>query len=58
VLPSAEVVGSRQKITVFSAGLTARASTPNLACALIKFLASAAVAAVVAKSGSKPVVMK
>ena len=44
-----------QKVTMFSAGVVVGAKEPVAARALIKFLASPAVAAVVAKTGLEPV---
>ncbi len=44
-----------QKVTIFSAGIVAGAKEPDAARALVKFLASPAVAAVVAKTGLEPV---
>jgi molybdate transport system substrate-binding protein len=44
-----------QKVTVFSAGVAVGAEQPDAARALIKFLASPAVAAAITKSGLEPV---
>ena len=45
-----------QKVTVFSAGVAAAAKKPDVARALIKFLASPAAAAAIKKSGLEPVI--
>ncbi len=47
--------GEVQKVTVFSAGVAMGAKNPTAARALIKFLASPAVAPAIAKSGLEPV---
>ena len=44
-----------QKVTVFSAGVAASAAAPDAARALIRFLASPAVAPAIRKSGMDPV---
>ena len=43
-----------QRITVFSAGVASAAANPNLARALIRFLASPSVVPAIVKSGLEP----
>jgi len=43
-----------QKVTVFAAGITTRSANPDVARALIRFLASPAVVPVIRKSGLEP----
>jgi hypothetical protein len=47
-----------QKITIFSAGIVTGAKEPEAGRALIRFLASAAAAPVIAKSGLDPMVAR
>ncbi len=60
-VPGVDLVGPLppevQKITIFSAGIVAGAKEPEAGAALIKFLASAAAAPVIAKSGLDPIGM-
>jgi molybdate transport system substrate-binding protein len=57
-VPGIDLVGSLppdiQEITVFSAGLHARATSPDAAKALVKFLTSPAAAPVIRKKGMEP----
>jgi molybdate transport system substrate-binding protein len=58
-VPGIEIVGplppGAQKITTFSAGVVAGAKEPEAGRALIRFLASAAAAPVITKSGTVPI---
>jgi molybdate transport system substrate-binding protein len=58
-VPGLDVVGPLpaeiQKVTVFSAGMSSTSAEPDTARALIKFLASPAAAAAIAKTGIEPV---
>ena len=61
-IPGAEVVGpipaEVQKITTFSAAVTANAQAPDAGKALIAFLASAEAAPVIRKTGLEPIAAK
>jgi molybdate transport system substrate-binding protein len=58
-VPGVDIVGplppGAQRVTIFSAGLVARASSVDAARALIRFLASRDAAAIIHKSGLEPI---
>jgi ABC-type molybdate transport system substrate-binding protein len=54
LLPQFERASGHKQITVFSAGLHARAQSPDAARALVEFLTSPAAAPVIRRKGMEP----